>query len=58
MGGFNGVNGILMDLSWMSAPRLLGGTGVAVMWVMVSTFLATRLRSIYTRGISVEAVAH
>ncbi len=56
MGGFNAVNGILMDLSWMSAPLLLGGTGIIFVWVMIVSSLAAPLRAIYSRGISSEAL--
>ena len=55
MGGFNAVNGILMDLSWMSAPRLLSGTGLIFIWLMLATFTTTHLRTIYAKG--VEALA-
>ena len=58
MGGFNAVNGILMDFSWMSAPLLLSGAGLIFIWVMMSSVLTAPLRAIYSRGIPAEAYAH
>ncbi len=58
MGGFNAVNGILMDFSWMSAPLLLSSTGLIFMWVMIASVLTVPLRAIYSRGIPAEAHAH
>ena len=58
MGGFNAINGVLMDLSWMSAPLLLSGAGLIFMWVMISSVLTAPLRAIYSRGIPAEAYAH
>ena len=57
MGGFNAVNGVLMDLSWMSATLLLSGTGLIFIWLMLATFLTAHLRSIYSRGVPTEALA-
>jgi MFS family permease len=58
MGGFNAVNGILMDFSWMSAPLLLSGAGLIFIWVMMSSVLTAPLRAIYSRGIPAEAHVH
>ena len=58
MAGFNAVNGIMMDLAWMTAPLLLTATGLIFMSIMVSSFLAVPLRGIYSRGIPSEAYAH
>ena len=58
MGGFNAVNGILMDFSWMSAPLLLSGAGLIFMWVMISSILTVPLRAVYSRGIPAEAHVH
>ena len=55
MGGFNAVNGVLMDLSWMTAPILLSGTGLIFIWLMLGTFATVQLRTIYSKG--VEALA-
>ena len=55
MGGFNAVNGVLMDLSWMTARFLLSGTGLIFIWLMISTFATAHLRTIYSKG--VEALA-
>ena len=57
MGGFNAVNGILMDLTWMSAPLLLSGMGVIFMWIMVISLVTVSLRTVYSQGIPAEALA-
>jgi MFS family permease len=51
MGGFNAVNGVLMDLSWMTAPLLLTGTGLIFIGIVMVSLLAGPLRIIYSRGI-------
>ncbi len=57
MGGFNAVNGVLMDLPWMKPTLLLSATGLIFVWVMVASFLVHHLRSIYTRGIPAAILA-
>lgn len=51
MSGFNAVNGILMDIPWMSALLLLSGTGLTFVAILVASLLIVQLRTIYTRGI-------
>jgi len=57
MGGFNAVNGLLMDVPWMTAPILLGGTGMLFMVIMLGSLLMVHLRALYARGLSTEALA-
>ncbi len=57
MAGFNAVNGLLMDLWWMTAPILLSGTGLIFVAIMLGSFLAVPLRAIYARGLPTEALA-
>jgi MFS family permease len=57
MSGFNAVNGLLMDVSWMTAPLLLGGTGILFVAIMCGSLLTGHLRAVYTRGVPAEAVA-
>jgi hypothetical protein len=56
MSGFNAINGLLMDLSWMTAPILLTGSGLLFVAIMLGSFLTVQLRTIYIRGIPTEAV--
>jgi MFS family permease len=56
MSGFNAVNGLLMDLSWMTAPILLTGSGLLFVAIMLGSFLTVQLRTIYIRGIPTAAV--
>ena len=55
--GFNAVNGLLMDMPWMTAPLLLGGTGMLFVAIMLGSLLAGHLRTIYTRGVPAQALA-
>ena len=55
--GFNAINGLLMDVPWMTAPLLLRGTGILFVVVMLSSLLIVHLRSIYARGLSTGALA-
>jgi hypothetical protein len=55
--GFNAVNGLLMDMPWMTAPLLLGGTGMLFVAIMLGSLLAGHLRTIYTRGVPIQALA-
>jgi MFS family permease len=55
--GFNAVNGLLMDVPWMTAPILLTGTGLLFVAIMLGSLLITQLRTIYVRGVPAEAVA-
>jgi MFS family permease len=57
MGGFNAINGVIMDLPWVTAPLLLSGTGLAFIWIMLISLLAVPLRGIYVRGIPSQAPA-
>jgi MFS family permease len=56
MAGFNAVNGLLMDVPWMTASLLLGGTGILFVVIMFGSLLTVHLRAIYVRGIPTEAV--
>jgi MFS family permease len=55
--GFNAVNGLLMDVPWMTAPILLTGTGLLFVAIMLGSLLTGQLRTIYMRGVPQEAVA-
>ena len=55
--GFNAVNGLLMDVPWMTAPILLTGTGLLFVAIMLGSLLIAQLRTIYIRGVPKEAVA-
>jgi len=57
MGGFNAVNGLLMDLPWMTASILLSGTGLLFVAIVLGSLLIVHLRAIYTRGLAMEALA-
>jgi hypothetical protein len=57
MSGFNAVNGLLMDVSWMTAPLLLSSTGILFVAIMAGSLLTGHLRAVYTRGVPAEAVA-
>ena len=50
--GFNAINGLLMDMPWMTAPPLLRGIGLLFVVIMLSSLLIVHLRSIYARGLS------
>ena len=49
--GFNAVNGLLMDVPWMTAPILLTGTGLLFVAIMLGSLLIAQLRTIYIRGV-------
>jgi len=51
MAGFNGLNGVLMDLPWMTAPILLSGTGMLFVALVLGSLLTAQLRLVYARGI-------
>ena len=51
MAGFNAINGVLMDMPWMTVPILLSSTGVIFVTIMFGSLLAAHLRAIYTRGL-------
>jgi MFS family permease len=55
--GFNAINGLLMDVPWMTAPILLTGTGLLFVAIMLGSLLIAQLRTIYIRGVPAEAVA-
>jgi MFS family permease len=57
MGGFNAVNGLLMDVPWMTAPIFLGGTGILFAAIMLGSLLILHLRTLYARGLPAEALA-
>jgi MFS family permease len=54
---FNAINGLLMDVPWMTAPLLLTGTGMLFVVLMLGSLLIIHLRTIYTHGIPAEALA-
>ncbi len=55
--GFNAINGLLMDVPWMTAPILLQGTGILFVVIMLSSLLIVPLRAIYARGLATGALA-
>jgi MFS family permease len=57
MAGFNAVNGMLMDVPWMTAPLLLGGTGLLFVLCVLGSLLTVHLWSVYTRGVPSVALA-
>jgi MFS family permease len=57
MAGFNAINGLLMDVSWMTAPLLLGGTGILFVLIMIGSLWLTYPRQVYARGIPTGALA-
>src|SRR5262252_618961 len=58
MGGFNAVNGLLMDVPWMTVPLLFGGTGMLFAVLMLGSLLLVPLRTLYARGLPTEALTH
>jgi hypothetical protein len=58
MGGFNAVNGLLMDVPRMTVPFLFGGTGMLFVVLMLGSILMVHLRALYARGLPTEALAH
>lgn len=57
MAGFNAINGMLMDLPWMSASLLLWMTGTAFVMIMLGSLGMPHPRTIYARGIPTGALA-
>ena len=57
MAGFNAINGMLMDVSWMTAPLLLGGAGLLFVLLVLGSLLTVQLRSVYTRGVPTVVLA-
>jgi MFS family permease len=57
MAGFNAINGLLMDVPWMTAPLVLGGAGLLFVLLVVGSLLTVPLRSVYTRGVPTMALA-
>jgi len=57
MGGFNAVNGLLMDVPWMTVPLLFGGTGMLFAVLMLGSLLLVHLRALYARGLPTEVLA-
>jgi len=55
--GFNAINGLLMDVPWMTAPLLLYGTGLLFLISMLGSLLIVHLRTIYARGLAPGALA-
>ena len=55
MGGFNAVNGLLLDVPGMTVPRLFGGTGLLCAVLMLGSVLLVPLRTLYARGLPTEA---
>lgn len=56
MGGFNAVNGLLMDVPWMTVPLLFGGTGMLFAVIMLGSVLLVPLRALYVRGLPTESL--
>ncbi len=56
MAGFNAINGVLMDMPWMTVPLLLSSMGMIFVVLMGGSLMATHLRGIYARGL--PSVAH
>jgi MFS family permease len=54
MAGFNAVNGVLMDISWMTGMVLLTGSGLIFLAVVIGSFLAVPLRAVYSRGMPID----
>lgn len=57
MGGFNAVNGLLMDVPWMTVSLLFGGTGMLLAVLMLSSVLTAHLRTLYGRGLPSDVLA-
>jgi hypothetical protein len=57
MAGFNAINGMLMDMPWMTAPLFLGSTGILFAVIMLGSLLIMHLRVLYARGLPAEALA-
>jgi hypothetical protein len=57
MGGFNAVNGLLLDVPWMTVPLLFGGTGMLFAVLMLGSVLLVHLRALYARGLPPEVLA-
>jgi len=51
------VNGLLMDVPWMTVPLLFGGTGMLFAVIMLGSVLLVHLRALYGRGLPTEALA-
>src|SRR5207245_11147877 len=56
MAGFNAINGVLMDMPWMTVPLLLSSTGFIFVAIVGGSLLVAHLRAIYAQGI--PAVVH
>jgi MFS family permease len=54
---FNAVNGLLMDVAWMTAPLLLSGTGILFVVLMFASLFSGHLRALYAQGIPREMLA-
>jgi len=50
------VNGLLMDVPWMTVPLLFGGTGMLFVVLMLGSLLLVHLRALYVRGLPAEAL--
>ena len=55
--GFNAINGVLMDVPWMTASLLLDVTGILFVVIMLGSLLTVHLRTIYTQGVPTGALA-
>ena len=51
MAGFNAINGVLMDMPWMTVPLLLSSTGFIFVAIVGGSLLVAHLRAIYAQGI-------
>jgi MFS family permease len=57
MSGFNAINGVLMDVPWMTASLLLSGMGLLFVAIMLGSLLVLHLRTIYVHGLPATALA-
>jgi len=57
MAGFNAINGLLMDVPWMTSSLLLGITGALFVAIMLGGLLTAHLRTVYTQGVPTGALA-
>ena len=55
--GFNAINGLLMDVPWMTAPILLCGAGLLFVVIMLSSLPIVHLRATCARGLATGALA-
>lgn len=56
MAGFNAINGMFMDVPWMTAALLLSSTGVLFIMMMLGSLFTAHLRNVYLRGVPSAAM--